>query len=90
VLTIVVLALGPGWQFITSFDISTPSQSAGRWAGILLVSIFGIYVAGIMYGIKQGNVVPPEDSDSDSDTSDEEDEGRISGKSPQNAADHRA
>lgn len=35
-----------------------------------------------MYGIKQGNVVPPEDSDSDSDTSDEEDEGNVTGKSP--------
>ena len=68
-LGILVIALGPGWQGILAVAAVMLSRSAGRWAGVVLIVTFGFYVAGIMYGIRKGIVVAPEDSDSDSETS---------------------
>ena len=69
-----VTLVGPGWgRLLGLFKQEVQYRSAGRWAGVLLLVTFVVYVGGILYGIQQGNVIAPEgsDSDSDSDTTDD-------------------
>jgi hypothetical protein len=56
---------------LTVFGKEGGGFSAGRWAGVLLVSVFGLYIGAIAYGIQRGAVIAPEASDSDSDASDQ-------------------
>lgn len=74
---IFVIVVGPGWKLFAGFCWTGEIGSAGRWAGILLLVTFTVYVVGIVYGIQKGSVVAPEGSDSDSssdETSESEDE----------------
>ena len=74
VIGLFVILVGPGWGYLLGlFKQEVQHGSAGRWAGILLLVTFVVYVGGILYGIQQGNVIAPEgsDSDSDSDTTDD-------------------
>jgi hypothetical protein len=66
-----VALFGPGWGLLSSVFGRRDTFSAGRWAGILLLVAFAVYVGGIVYGIQKGNIIAPEGSDSDSDTSDD-------------------
>lgn len=63
-----VVMVGPAWSLLKG---TKSKGSAGRWAGILLLVAFVLYVGGIVYGIQRGNIVAPEGSDSDSDSSDD-------------------
>jgi hypothetical protein len=82
----IVVLFGPGWGVLRDLfkrggDEASAGASAGRWAGILLLIMFVLYVGGIFNGIRRGKVIAPEGSDSESDsdssdggTSDDEDE----------------
>lgn len=66
-----VVLIGPAWgMLLNSTEKGGDVGSAGRWAGILLLTMFALYVGGLVYGIQGGKVIAPEGSDSD--TSDEE------------------
>jgi hypothetical protein len=74
-----VIVTGPAWPFVMHrFD----GTSAGRWAGIVLIVAFVVYIAGISYGIQRGTLVPPEGSDSDSDSNSDSDSGHESVEPP--------
>jgi hypothetical protein len=85
IIGIFVVFFGPGWEMIKT---GGGKGGAGRWVGIVLLVMFGLYVGGIVYGIQRGQVIAPEGSDSDSDTSDDSsdedepsDEPAIAGRS---------
>lgn len=76
-LSAILLVFGPGWGWILrGFQVGYPekrarkAESAGRWVGFVLLGLFGVYIAGIAWGIYKGTVTPPEGSDSDSSDSD--------------------
>jgi len=66
-----VALFGPGWGLVSSLFGRRETLGAGRWAGIVLLVAFAVYVGGIVYGIQKGNIIAPEGSDSDTDTSDD-------------------
>lgn len=80
-LSLIFIVAGPGWGWILrGLQVGIPikrvrrTRSAGRWAGIVFLCLFVVYVGGIAYGIYQGTVTPPEGSDSDSSDSDSDSE----------------
>ena len=80
-LSFVLIAAGPGWGWILrGLQVGIPikqarrAQSAGKWAGIVLLCLFVVYVGGIAFGIYRGSVTPPEGSDSDSSDTDSDSE----------------
>lgn len=80
-LSFILIIAGPGWGWILrGLQVGIPvkrarrAQSAGKWAGIVLLCLFGVYVAGIAWGIYRGTVTPPEGSDSDSSDTDSDSE----------------
>lgn len=80
-LSFILIIAGPGWGWILrGLQVGIPvkrarrAQSAGKWAGIVLLCLFGVYVGGIAWGIYRGTVTPPEGSDSDSSDTDSDSE----------------
>ncbi|KAJ9102891.1 hypothetical protein QFC19_004621 [Naganishia cerealis] len=71
-LTLLITLVGPLWEYLHARKHTGrhDAHGAGRWVGIILVVMFGLYLAFIAYGIYRGLMVAPEGSSSSSSSED--------------------